>query len=52
MLKFQIIFSPCLVQNEAVLLGKKEMENKMVIVIWRGPSGAYRKARENELAVV
>ena len=43
-----------LTANNAMLvkLGKKEMENKMVIVIWRGPSGAYRKARENELAVV
>ena len=35
-----------------VKLGKKEMEKKMVIMIWRGLCGAYRKAREIELVVV
>ena len=54
------LFGLFLTTNNAmwVKLGKKEMENKMVIMIGdgdydrRGPCGAYRKAREIELAVV
>ena len=31
-----------------MLSNSQEMENKLVIMVSRGPGGAYRKARENE----